>query len=183
MALIVVHRHDAVELPGGGAAKQGIGRPGPADGRAVAGRTLHGRPDDALFLVAEQPAVAGVRVQGGDANPRLASLQPQQQSVEQGDLFPHGLRAQVFEYVAQGHVQGHVGDGDLAIVEHHGEFARLGALGQDFRVAGVVQARGSQPFFVQRRRDDGVRFAGQGQIDGGTEKVVCRPPCIGRNLP
>ena len=49
------------------------------------------------------------------------------------------------------------------------------ALGQNLRVAGVVQAGRVQTLLVQRGRHDAVGGAGHRLVDGPAEEVVGRP--------
>ncbi len=92
VALIVIHGHDAVELAAMGPHEQRVGRPGTADVDAGFAGRRHGGSDERLFLVAEQAAVAGVRIEGRDADARRPAEQTRQQVVEQVDLLADGRR-------------------------------------------------------------------------------------------
>ena len=61
--LIVIHRHDRIELPVRGAIKQRVRRMRPADHNAASGGALHRGRDDPPLFVAEQTAFARVRIQ------------------------------------------------------------------------------------------------------------------------
>ena len=69
-----------------------------------------------------------------------------------------------------------MGNRQAAGRKQHGEVPRAGALRQDLGMARVVQSRGPQSFLVQRRGDDAVGRAGQGQVNGPAKKIVGRPP-------
>src|SRR5438132_446784 len=95
--------------------------PAGPDDAATLDRVRDGGADDPRLLVAEQAAVAGVRVQGAHADPRpAAGEQLRQDAVEQVDRRPHRLRPDEGEDVAQGRVQGDVGHGQPVAVQEHG---------------------------------------------------------------
>ena len=76
-AVVVRHRDDDVELAGmaggvAGAHEHRVGRERAARVDALGARRLHRRGDDAQLLVAEQAALAGVRIEPGDGDARLA---------------------------------------------------------------------------------------------------------------
>src|SRR5439155_23426845 len=73
VSLIVVHGHDAIEFSLPGAHEQGIARPRSADRDARAERCLDGGLDQGDLLVAEQAAIAGMRIQPCYAKPRAAA--------------------------------------------------------------------------------------------------------------
>ena len=58
------------------------------------------RSNDRLLLIAEQAAVAGVRIQRGHAQLRLAAQQPGEHLVQQANLFQHRVNRQVAKHVA-----------------------------------------------------------------------------------
>ena len=109
-----------------------------------------------VLFVAEQAAVAGVRVQRRHAQPRLAADQPPQQAVQQLGFLQHRRGREMAKHVAQGHVQRDVRHRQALHRQHHRELAHAGALGQDLRVAGIGQAGRVQSFLVQRGRHDAV---------------------------
>ena len=156
---------------------------GPLDVDALARACSTAGRDDGRFLVAEQAAVAGVRVQRRHARRGRRRSSLPSTSCEQVDLLQHRRGREVAKHVAQGHVQGDVDDAEtVRHVRSGGAYSIMpnsldaGALGEDLGVPGIMQARRVQPFLVQRQRDDAVGLARQRQVDGGAEKVVRRPP-------
>src|SRR5262249_50187416 len=124
VTLVVVHGNDAVKLAAVGPDEQRVGGPRPCDTDPFVAGGFHRRGDQALLLVAEEPAVTGVRVERRDADPRLAAVeQPGQQLIEQANLLGDRVVRQVGEAVSQGQVQGDVGHGNPAAPQDHGELA------------------------------------------------------------
>src|SRR5262245_36925713 len=72
LPLVVVHHHHAVEFPVLRLEEDRVGRNGAGAVHALRAHLLHGRPDDADFLVPEQPVLAAVRIEGGDTDARAA---------------------------------------------------------------------------------------------------------------
>ena len=75
MPLIVVHGHDTVEFPSASPYKQRVARDRPAGVNLKRPCCLHGWLDDSHFLIAEQAAVAGMRIEGRHADPWPAAEQ------------------------------------------------------------------------------------------------------------
>src|SRR5215472_14224984 len=108
VALIVVHRHDQVELAAAGPPEERVRRPGPAGFDALSTGFGDGRRDLALLLIAEEAAFAGVRVDAGHGDPRALEAKPADALVAQLDR-PHNARARgrldgALERSVRGHV-------------------------------------------------------------------------------
>ena len=68
-ALVMIHGEDGVEISEGGFAENGVRDGGTGEaGDLLAVEGFDGGSDDALFLVAEGPVLAGVGVEAGDGD-------------------------------------------------------------------------------------------------------------------
>ena len=71
MPLVVIHGHDGVERPAKCLVIERVVGEGTVDVEALGLHRLDGGPDDPDFLVAEEPVLAGMRVERGDGDARL----------------------------------------------------------------------------------------------------------------
>ena len=74
MALVVIHGHDCIKLAVA-QDHQRIGRVGAFNAKTGGDGLRHGRLDQCPFFVAEQARLAGMRVQGADADRRRRALE------------------------------------------------------------------------------------------------------------
>src|SRR5207245_2421431 len=81
--LAVIHRHDAVERAVTRPHKQRVARPRPRRVDSGGTRRLDSGRDDPRFLVAEEAAIAGVRVEGTHAQTWPPADHAREQAVEQ----------------------------------------------------------------------------------------------------
>ena len=95
------------------------GANGPLASMPCGTRRRDRRRDEALLLVAEQPALAGMRVQPGhgDARPRLAP--GAQRLVGDADRLQHRIEAHQLDRAAQRHVDAHQHHAQFVVGQHH----------------------------------------------------------------
>ena len=136
VALVVIHGHHGVEPPVAGPDHQRIGRQRPFEPQPLGQSALDGRADDRSLLVAEQPALAAVRIQRADADPRpgvagqlrrmarsaddfrRGSHQPRHELMGQPGLGQNRLLGQLAEHVPQRRVQRDVDHGQAGRRQH-----------------------------------------------------------------
>jgi hypothetical protein len=88
--LVVIHRHDGVELPIARREKNRVRRIRAGDVDSLLARHHDRRRDDALFLVAELAVLAGVRVHARHRDARPGDVEPVHQGfVNQFDRLKH----------------------------------------------------------------------------------------------
>ena len=119
-ALVVVLRHHHVEAALARLHEDRIAGPGAAGVDALAPRGLDGRQDDAGFLVAEQPAFAGVRIQARHRHARRGHAQRAPALVRQPDGRHLRVEIGALDGLAQRTVDGHEHGGDDVVGQHHG---------------------------------------------------------------
>ena len=123
VALVVVHRHDQVVVAAAGEEEQRVGRQRARSRRCRRPARPRRRVDLLrLLAVAEQPVLAGVRVDAADADLRVrdagatSASWPRRmvRSTRPGSILRDG--------VDEPDVRGHVDDPDLRRGEHHRDF-------------------------------------------------------------
>ena len=173
--MVVRHGHDDVEFARvvrrvARAHEHGVGRVGAAGGYALGHGGSNGRGDDELFLVAEEAALAGMRVQPRHRNARLTQPPRGRRPVGDAQRLQHGVESHGLDGPAQRQVDGDQHDAQLIVGQHHAHGRWLGphagCSGQGLQHLGVPRiehAGCSQGFLVDRRGDDGAAGAGQHQ--------------------
>ena len=134
--VVVGHRDDDVELAGmpGGVARaheHGVGRERAARVDAFGARRLHRRGDDAQLLVAEQAALAGVRIEPGDGDARLAP--PRTGALRRAaiaDRLEDRVEGDRLDRLAQRHVDRHQHGAQLVVGQHHAHRRRRARRGR-----------------------------------------------------
>ena len=129
--LVVRHRHDQVELArvAGGMARaheHRVRRKRAAGVDALGARRAHRRRDEALLLVAEQPAFACMRVEAGhrDARPRLSPRRGRR--VGDADRLQHRIETHQLDRAAQRHVDADQHHTQFVVGQHHAHRRRCG---------------------------------------------------------
>jgi len=136
-----------------------------------------GRQQQALVLVAEQPAFTRMRIERAQGQPwRGDSPPPLQRVAGDATRLDDALRRHARDRVAQREMRGHEHDPQATRREHH----RNGNVGGDMRqklsdpgkpVAGGVQRR-----LIDRPGDDRVDLAGESQSRGGFDALGHHAP-------
>ena len=186
-AVVVGHGHHDVELSGvlSGVARaheHGVGGERPAGIDAFAARRLHRWRNDAHFLIAEQTALARVRVQTGhrDARPHLApsgcALMGNPNGAE------HRIKGHRVDGAAQRQVDGHQHAAQLVVGQHHAHlWRRLAGHGRQrlehFGVTRKANARSGQRLFVNWRGHNRRDFAVHRQLNGLLDTSHSRRTC------
>ena len=112
VALVVVHAHDRVVAAAvHGLVEHGVGRVRAAGVDARGARLLDGRGDPLDVLGAEQPVLAGVRVEPADGDARRVE-EPPQRRIRELDHVEHAARLHALDRLAQRAVRADVGDGE-----------------------------------------------------------------------
>ena len=166
VALVVVHGDVGVEFA---FLQQKIGAPRPGGGDAFGVRPGNRRRRDLGVFIAEKSAFAGMRVDAADRDPRLLDTEPAQGSIGRAQRAQHLLRRQAVEGLAQADMERRVDDSQARANQHKKHVVGVGPgrLGEQLRIAGERDAGLGNRGLVVRPGDDGVRFAGLGQPDGG----------------
>ena len=140
----------------------------PTDVDAFAARRLNRRRNDEPFFVAEQTALACMRIQAGhrDARPRLAPGGCAAVSNPNG--AEHSLMRHRVDGTAQRHVDGHQHTAQFVVGQHHAHLRWcLSGHGRQrlehFGVTRKWHRRRRQRFFVDGRGHDGRDFAAHRQ--------------------
>jgi hypothetical protein len=172
--VVVGHGDDDVELArvAGRVAcahEHRVGRERPARIDPFGARRLHRRRDDEQLLVAEQAALAGVRIEPGDGDARLARREPARCGGGDPDRLEDRVEGDRLDRLAQRGVDRDQHGAQLVVGQHHAHRRRRRAGAgrerlQHLGVAGVADAGGSERFLVDRRRDQ--RRGRAGSDDG-----------------
>ena len=120
MALIVIHRDDAIELAAAGSEEEGVGRQWSDSVDALAAH-LGDRGDDlgGLFAAAEQPVLAGMRIDAAHCEPWGRDAGSLKRFVSSTDRARHEPRLDQFDRVDDAEVGRHVDDAQAGGLEHH----------------------------------------------------------------
>ena len=185
VAVIVDHRRDAVEFRPVVRQKYRIARDGTGRVNPLRLGPFHCGGDDTGFLVAEQSAVGGVRVERRHPDPRGGAGELRDDVAQQADRVEDRFDGDVRDRRPHRLVQRHMGHGELefVVVQQHRVRFRPGAMGENFGMAGERDARGVQTFLVQRAGDDPIGAARAALVDGEDEPVERGPSRLGGNLP
>ena len=99
------------------------------------------RGDHGRFLVAEQPAFAGMRIEAGDGDARPRQAQAQRRRVGDADRLEHGVEGDRVDRLAQRQVDRHQHRAQLVVGQHHAHRRQRAARGrqrlQHLGVAGI----------------------------------------------
>ncbi len=162
--MVVRHRDDEIELARlrrgvAGAHEHGVRRVRAAGRDAGSTRLRDGRCDQVDLLVAEQPALACMRVQAGHRDARRGQAEAQPRGMRDGQRVDDALGRQRVDRPPQRQVDRHQHHAQLVVGQHHAHrrhrLVRHG--GQRLQHLGVARKRdagGRQRLLVDRRRDD-----------------------------
>jgi hypothetical protein len=175
-ALIVVAGDHRVELAVGGAAEHRVARNRVADVDAARAAALDHRREHFLLLVAQQAALAGVRIQAGQRQPRPRHPEAGQLGVREGDGRLQPLAGQQRGHVGQRHVHGGEHHRQAPRVEHHPDLAGAGQLGQQLGVPAPAQPGPRPRLLVDRTRGHRVDAPRHCVPDGARDRLVGRTP-------
>jgi hypothetical protein len=106
LALVVIHRHPAVERPGAGAKEDNVRRDGTLAVDAARAERLERRRDDLDLVAAEQTVLARVWIEGGHAQARPAAEHARQGRVGELDCRGDARGRDHLQGLAQRHVRG-----------------------------------------------------------------------------
>ena len=167
----MIRREHGVEFSAQRAHEHGIGRE-----RTRGVERRRGGPQQAIVLVAEEPAFAGVRVERAQGEARRRDAPPVPQRVG-GDAprLHDALRRHRCDRVPQREVRRHEHDAQPPRRQHHGHGNITGDMGEEFRYPGKAIAGGVQRQFVDRSGDDGVGFTGERESRRGLDILCGRP--------
>ena len=142
-----------------GAHEDGVGRIGSGGRDAFGAGRGDRRADDAQFLVTEQAALPGVRVQAGHRDARRCQAPGGGAAVGDAQGLEDGVVRDRVDRVAQRHVDGDQHGPQLVVGQHHAHRRRRGAGRrqrlQHLGVAGIRDAGERQRLLVDGRGDDG----------------------------
>ena len=186
MTLVVVHRDHAVELTPTGPQEERVGRQRTGHGDARGGESRHRGRHDPRLLVAEQPPLAAVRVDGGHRDPRRSTEQRHEQVGQPPAGRLDARRRQPCNRRPQRLVKGRMHHAEPTATtggiggqpEHHRRCGvrQAAGPGEQFGVAGHVVAGGMEGLLVERARHDGGGMAGAGGGEGHLDGPGCRRP-------
>jgi len=160
VTLVVVHRHDEIEVAADGPEEHGVGgeRALRVDPGGLHGS--NGRRDLRFFLaVPEQAVLSRVRVDRADRDPRRGDAGADQCIVSAPDGPFDQRRIDPGNRVDQADMRRAVNHPQVGCRQHHRDFGRGGQRCQQFRVPGIPVAGRMQGLLVQRRGADGVDVA------------------------
>jgi len=153
--------------------ESGVGRERTLDGNAPRPCRLDCGDDDFFLLaVAEEPVLAGMRIQSQHGKVRTG---PADALHRVGGEFDHVEDALHREQ--GGHLVVAAMDGDktradfVAVLEHAGTFGP-GFVGKDFGVAGIENAGGTERFLVERSGCHAGDLSGESRLDRGNDVAV-----------
>ena len=136
-------------------------------------------PDQRLLLVAEQPILAGMRIERCHGDPGTSPAgQGPHRLVGQADLREDRVTTQQVEDPAQCHVQRHVDDPQagrriVLEIEHHRVIGGVAPLREDLGVPGMTNAGLVEGLLVQGQGGDRVDSSGERQVDRGVQEGEC----------
>ena len=181
MALVVVHRDHDVELAAARAREQRVGGQGTVHVEALAPRRLDGRRDLALLLVAEEPVLAGVRIEPahrdacGRATPEEASwsaARARSPGPRDRACTRSGTRRSatcVVTWMTRSSLP----------IRSMAKSRGVGQLGQDLRMPGVLMPGGGQRLLVDGGGDHGVDLVPLAEAHRRLDVVIGGPARLG----
>ena len=122
--------------------------------------------------MSEESVLAGVRVDGTDADARVADAGFHQRVVRAHDSALDQAGVDFGNGVDEAGVRGDVYDPQLGSNQQHGDFFGAGEVRQQLGVSGKDVSCHVQGFFVERRGADGVGFTGHGQLGSAFDEAI-----------
>ena len=181
-SLVVIHAEDAVEFPGHGAMENGVRRVRAGE-VTLAGELFDGGGDDLFFLLPELSVFAGVGIESGHGDARVAGQSPLQKGVEQFPGADDFFGAEQAGHLAQGQVRGGQDHGERSAGQAHGEIFRPGPCGEEFGLPRERKTEGVEGGFMDRAGDDALDGAVLQKPRGFLEGIPRGLRGRGRRLP
>ncbi len=147
VALIVIHGDDEIERPADSADENGVGRMRAGAIDAQCARFFNRGSDDVAILPAEEPVLAGVRIESADCDTRSAAPHPAHGVIAKLD-GADDARAVEVACLLEWNMRGDVNCSQLFGVEQHARLSGAGELGNIFGVAGEVASGESDRFLI-----------------------------------
>ncbi len=98
---------------------------------------LHRRGDDLCVLIAEQPALAGMRVERGDRDAGLVHAEAMERVEREFEDARQPLRRHQRRHLGERHVGRDMRDAELVVGEQHAGVAAAGEVGEHVGVPGI----------------------------------------------
>ncbi len=171
-SLVVVAGDHRIEFAAHRADEHCVGRKRPGDIDAALPRRRRRRAEHRLLLAADQPVLAGVRVQSGQPEPRRRTAESRQRRRRQVDDAVERGAGQRRRDLGERNVDGREDHPQRLGVEHHRDPRRPGQMGEQIGVAAPGKAGGGERLLVDRRRRHRVDPAGLRVLDGADDGVV-----------
>ena len=157
--MVVRHRDDDVEFARmvrriARPHEDGIGCERAARGDAFGARRGNCRRDDRDLLVAEQAALAGVRIEPGDRDARRGLAPGRSSTLHDAQRFEHRIEGDEIDRAAQRDVDRHAHRLQLVGGQQHAHRGRARQGLQHLGVAGEIDAGRGKCLLVDRRGDD-----------------------------
>ena len=179
----MVERDDGVEFAAGGAHEDRVGRKRARDVDAFRPGGRDGRNDDRFLFGAEQPALAGMRIEARDRQPRRGDAESRQGLCGEPDRAEQPLARERAWDLGQRDVDGREHDAQPVGPEHHRRFRHAAEMRQQIGVAAPGKSRGGEGGLVDRRRDDRLHAASACVLGRANDRVVRRPRRHRAHLP
>ena len=183
LPLIVVHRHDTVEVAAGGPGEESVTGEGACDVDPAGAGEGDRRGDVVDLLAPELPALTRVRVERAHRQSRGGRPRLPDDAVEELDRLEHPAGADARSDLGDRNVRGHPG-GDERIdeIELGGESPVAEPLGEPPQLVLLRHARLRHRPLVEGEEEDSVGVLGRAQVERGAE-VDQRPPArVGTHL-
>src|SRR5215831_1672630 len=165
-SLVMITRHDGIELAARRAQKYGVGRKRPRNIDSIGDRALLDRGHDfSGFFNAEQPAFSSVWIQSCNCDPRVFDSPALQLAMGQADDFLETFAPDQSNRLRQRDMSRDQDDAQVGGDETHSIVMRPAKMCQEFSVTGKTVAAQEQSALVDRRGGDGGDTARGTQLD------------------
>src|SRR5206468_6469035 len=128
--------------------------------------------DLGLLLVAEEPILARMRIETADGDPRSRPAQAAHRPLGEVDDLEHPFARDEVGHPPERHVGSHVYDLQLLAHEEHREVRGPRELGQDLRVARVLDTGGGQRLLVDGGGYEAVDLSRLAELHPGLDVGV-----------
>jgi hypothetical protein len=137
VTLVVIHRHDEIEVAAAGAKEERIGGKRPFHANAARAEPIDRRDDLLRFLATpEEPALAGVRIDAAYRDSRPLDTHPLEERMAARDRALHTRVVDQFHGIEQSDVRRHVDDAQVLGHQHHRDLGGVREVGEELRVPG-----------------------------------------------
>ena len=131
---------------------------GPSHVPALGAAGFDRRRDLVGFLAAaEQAVLAGMRIDGADADLRIGDAGPHQHLMSARDHALDQTGLDLLDRIDQADMRGDVNDAQLRRDQHHRHFRRTGQMRQQLGMTGIFMSGRMQRFLGERRGADALR--------------------------